>query len=346
MTLSILRRKGPAAWMRKKLQRQPLVSVILPSFNHASYVAEAVASVLDQSMADLELIVVDDASTDDTPDIVAGFDDPRLRLLRMESNRAVHPRNLALSMARGRYVAFQNSDDVWLPGKLERQVEAMAAKNAPSVCFTQTALIGADGRPSAGSWAEDIFDFTERSSIEWLRHFFEIGNCLSIASAMLRRQDLVELGGFRASLVQVGDFDLWIRMAARGAFLTLPETLTLYRIHGANLSAPSPTAGPRALLELSQLFERYTASPILERLPEIFPDIPSEAGAGARKVCLALHALTKERGAVALFADRVIAAVLDDAQERADAVAHHGTAFIHDFIARRGRSEFRTLPHA
>ena len=93
----------------------PLVSVILPSFNHAAFVGEAVQSVLDQTFRDLELIVVDDASSDETADVVASIHDPRLTLIRLSENRAVHARNLALSQARGQYVAFQNSDDIWVP---------------------------------------------------------------------------------------------------------------------------------------------------------------------------------------------------------------------------------------
>src|SRR5262245_45660701 len=100
------------------LAQTPLVSVVLPSFNHAPFVDQAVRSVLAQTIADLDLIVVDDGSTDDTADVVASVADPRLTLIRLPVNRARHSRNLGIHRARGRYVAFQNSDDVWLPGKL------------------------------------------------------------------------------------------------------------------------------------------------------------------------------------------------------------------------------------
>ncbi len=339
-------RRKVSGWMGRLFTRRPLVSVILPSFNHAPFVAEAVGSVLGQSLRELELIVMDDASTDATPDIVASMQDPRLRLLRLEANRAVHPRNLALSLAQGRYVAFQNSDDVWHPDKIEKQVEAMEAGDAPSVCFTETALIGADSRPLTGSWADSIFQSAERPAEEWLRRFFDLGNCLAITSAMVRRADLLALGGFRASLIQLGDFDLWIRMAAIGHFRTLPETLTGYRILETNLSAPSTASAQRSQIELAQVLERYIASPILERLPDIFPDIPADTAPGARKIALALRAIASHGSGPALFADRTIASVLDSAQERAEAVAYHGTGFLHDFIARRGRSEFRIHPHA
>ena len=72
--------------------------------------------MLDQSVHELELIVVDDGSSDSTPDVVAAIQDPRLKLIRLTDNRAVHARNMALSIVRGRYIAFQNSDDLWQPG--------------------------------------------------------------------------------------------------------------------------------------------------------------------------------------------------------------------------------------
>ena len=101
----------------------PLVSVILPSYNHVDFVREAIESVLNQSFQNLELIVVDDGSTDGTPEQIEKIKDHRIQLIRLETNRMQHPRNLALGLAKGRYIAFQNSDDVWLPDKLSAQVE-------------------------------------------------------------------------------------------------------------------------------------------------------------------------------------------------------------------------------
>ena len=90
----------------------PLISIILPSYNHANFVADAVDSVLNQTVRNIELIVVDDGSSDGTPDIVEKIHDPRLQLIRLKHNRLRHPRNLGLDLAKGQYIAFQNSDDV------------------------------------------------------------------------------------------------------------------------------------------------------------------------------------------------------------------------------------------
>jgi glycosyltransferase involved in cell wall biosynthesis len=322
------------------LARRPVVSVIMAAYNHAPFVASAVSTVLAQSLAELELIVVDDGSSDATPDIVAAIRDTRLRLVRLPLNRAVHPRNHALGLARGRYVAFQNSDDEWLPEKLARQVAALERDRGLSACFTAAALIDAAGEPLAGSWADGLFTTLNRPPAAWLRQFFDIGNCLPLPSVLVRRGQLAALGGFRASLVQLADFDLWIRLAALGGFNVLPDGLTRVRIVGdANLSAPKPANLRRMQLELPVALERFLAPPLLALFKPIFPELPDPGTEGGRKVALALRALGRG-GAGAAFADRAIAGVLEDPRQRAEAVAAHGAGFIHGFIARRGAWAF------
>lgn len=318
----------------------PLVSVVLPSFNHAAFVDEAVRTVLDQTFCDLELIVVDDGSSDGTADIVASIHDPRLTLIRLAENRAVHSRNLALSQARGHYVAFQNSDDIWVSTKLAAQLEAIESVGQYVACFTAVEIIDEKGLPASGTWANGIFSTENRTATNWLRHFFDAGNCLPLPSAIVRRSDMIRLGAFRPSLVQLGDIDLWIRFAALGEFFILPEPLTKMRIiKGVNLSTPSLRGHRQAQIELATVLERYTEPPILEQLDCIFPDLSETSTPGAKKVALALRAWDRG-GAYSLFADRTVARVMEDTKERADAVAAHGPGFIHTFLARRCESEY------
>ncbi len=104
----------------------PAVSVVLPTYNRAQSLPGAMRSVLDQSFGDLELIIVDDASTENIEAIVADFGDPRIRYLRLDHNSgAAAARNVGMAETRGQYIAFQDSDDIWLPGKLARQVELL-----------------------------------------------------------------------------------------------------------------------------------------------------------------------------------------------------------------------------
>src|SRR4030043_1337098 len=102
----------------------PTVSVIIPTYNRAHLVGRSIRSVLNQTYQDLEVIVVDDGSKDNTAEIVRGITDPRIVFLKHEKNRGVSAaRNTGLKAARGKYIAFQDSDDEWLPQKLEKQLE-------------------------------------------------------------------------------------------------------------------------------------------------------------------------------------------------------------------------------
>ena len=218
--------------MRLWPTKAPLVSVAMASYNHAPFVGRAVETILDQTLRDLEVIVVDDGSTDGTPDIVARFRDPRLKLIRVKKNRAKHARNHALSQCKGKYIALPNSDDSWSPEKLDRQVDVLESDEGLSACFTAAEIIDADGEPDAGTWAENLFQNRGRAGDVWLRWFFDHENCLCAPSVLIRNSELRTVGLFRESLVQLPDYDLWVRLAAVGGLLVLDDKLTQYRVVG------------------------------------------------------------------------------------------------------------------
>jgi glycosyltransferase involved in cell wall biosynthesis len=303
-------------------------------------VHEAVTSVLDQTFRDLELVVVDDGSSDGTADIVSSIHDPRLTLIRLPENRAVHARNLALGRATGQYIAFQNSDDIWLPSKLAQQLEVMERRaGGYTAGFTAAQVVDEKGIPTSNTWASRLFTAVNRTSAEWLRQFLDSGNCLPLPSAIVRRVDLTSLRGFRGSLVQLGDFDLWIRLAALGEFFVLPDPLTKVRVvPGVNLSQPTLRGSRRVQVELATVLERYIEPSILAKFDDIFPDLPKMPTPAAKKVALALRVWDRSQG-YSLFADRLLERVMEDARERADAVATHGPGFIHAFLNRRCETE-------
>ncbi len=152
--------------MRRFFRKAPQVSVAMASYNHARFVGNAVKSILDQTLTDLELVVVDDGSTDGTPDIIAGFRDPRIKLIRLHKNWAKQARNEALKWCTGKFVAFQNSDDVWGPEKLERQVDMLERDRELSACLTSVEIIDADGNPNRATWAEGILAVGESGAAE------------------------------------------------------------------------------------------------------------------------------------------------------------------------------------
>ncbi|HJQ59319.1 MAG TPA: glycosyltransferase [Vineibacter sp.] len=315
----------------------------MASFNHEAFVATAARSVLDQSFTDLELIVVDDASSDGTLARVTSMNDPRLSVIPMTANRAMNGRNLALRQARGRYVAFQNSDDVWAPGKLAQQISLLSSRRDAAACFTQVEVIGGDDQPVSGTFLDGLFRNDALLRLEWLRLFFDAGNCLCISSAVVRTDLVRRVGGFRGSLVQLSDYDLWVRLATLGELLMVEAPLTRMRHTGGNFGRPSPEGQRRSQIEHVDVLMRYAEFPLARQLHRIFPDVVDRRALPAEAV-LAL-ALSRRGRSLRhdLFADRIVARVLDDKAARARAVERHGTGFIHDFLAVRAQLETRLV---
>ncbi len=259
----------------------PAVSVILPSYNHEDFVEEAVRSVLDQTFSDLELIVVDDASTDRTADVVAGIRDSRLTLVRNATNRERHPRNEALRRARGKYIAFQNSDDRWLPEKLARQLSRLEADPRIAGVFTDAQPIDERGRQIPARFSLPFTGLVDRHAM--LRHLFLAGNCFSISSAVIPADTLRHVGGFNPFMMQAGDKELWIRLLAVGNFEVLPEKLLELRTVGldGNLSKRGVGSVRRRRLEYQACWRHYAEGPIVLELEKIFPEEAAALDPGA-----------------------------------------------------------------
>ncbi|MBY4598986.1 glycosyltransferase [bacterium BD-1] len=317
----------------------PLVSIVIASYQHQAYVRQAVESVLAQTVRDIEVIVVDDGSTDDTPNIVESIRDDRLRLIRLAENRREHARNIGLGLARGRYVAFQNSDDEWLPEKLARQLNVLESRPELGVCFTEVQLIDQMGQPAKGTWADGIFATgeTQRGANEWLRRLF-FSNQFCIISALARRNLVDLVGRFRPSLVQLSDHDLWIRLASVAELWVLPEPLSRMRVDGnRNLSAPNRASATRSFFEMADVLEHYVRSPLIERALDIFPELADAAGypVSIRKALIARTAGQQSQRAHHLFADRVLTKLIDNPQDRQQLVNVLGSKVIHFFLENR-----------
>ncbi|WP_028603685.1 glycosyltransferase [Ottowia thiooxydans] len=319
----------------------PLVSIVIASYQHVAYVRQALESVLEQTVRDIEVIVVDDGSTDGTPELVESIRDHRLRLVRLQENRREHARNIGLSLASGRYVAFQNSDDEWAPEKLAAQLELLEAREDVAICFTEVDLIDPAGQPAQDTWANGLFATgeTPQSADQWLHRLF-FSNQFCIISAMARRHLVEQAGRFRPSLVQLSDLDLWIRLASLGEMVILPQRLTRMRVDGSrNLSAPSPAGTTRACFEMADVLEYYVRSPLIERAHKIFPELSEAAGYSlpVRKALLARTAGLHSAMSHHLFADRVLARMIDHPQERQELVNALGSQAIHFFLKNRSR---------
>jgi glycosyltransferase involved in cell wall biosynthesis len=199
----------------------PLVSVIIPTYNRAAWVTEAAASVLNQTYRDFELIVVDDGSTDATLEALASFWG-QIKVLRRQERRGVSAaRNLGAAAARGEWLAFLDSDDLWLPDKLARQMNYLRAHPDLLICQTEEIWIRNGVRVNPPQThrkaAGDIF-------------LLSLERCMVSPSAvMLHRRLLDTLGGFDETLPAGEDYDLWLRLAWREPVGLVPEPLVIKR---------------------------------------------------------------------------------------------------------------------
>lgn len=199
----------------------PAVSVVVPAYNAAWCIRRAVDSVLAQTFTDFELIVVDDGSTDDTPAVLNTYGD-RLCLVRKPNGGLSSARNAGIEAARGRYVAFLDADDWWLPEKLRRQIALMEADPALVFCSTAARIESPDG-DVLGEWA------CGNSPLPTLEAIFATNaHVAGSGSAVVARRDaFARTGGFDERLRSLEDIDMWMRLAAIGGYTCVPQPLTV-----------------------------------------------------------------------------------------------------------------------
>jgi glycosyltransferase involved in cell wall biosynthesis len=236
----------------------PEVSVVIPAYNAAGYIGAAVDSVLNQTFDQLEVIVVDDGSTDDTAAVVADMSD-RVRCLRQPNSGVSAARNKGIGESRGRYVAFLDADDVWLPEKLTKQLDALAAAPGSALCYSPFLVSDSDLRQIEVRSRGIHGDPLEELLVE--------GNVVGSPSTVVCRREVVqEAGGFDPQLSQCADWDMWVRLAALTQFTRVDQPLVKYRRHETSMSSD-----PR-------LLERDTLR-VLEKgfaLPDLDPKIAAK----------------------------------------------------------------------
>ncbi len=220
-----------------------LVSVVIPSFNHARYVTRAIDSVLGQTLGEIELLVVDDGSTDGSPEVIRRHLDSTptgfpVRLVARENRGICRTLNQALAEATGKYFAALGSDDLWAPHKLARQVDALeAAGDVGAAAFSDCWVIGADGRRQGRMGLQFPFHGGDIYRDLVMLQFFP-----PAPTSIFRRDVIVELGGFNERTKVTEDVDLWYRVARSHEVIYVDEPLASYRVHGDNVSARDPVA--------------------------------------------------------------------------------------------------------
>ncbi len=209
----------------------PKVSIIIPTYNRSRFLRLAVQSVLAQTFTDFEIVIVDDASQDDTRGAVASLRDPRIRYIRHDRNRRISgTRNTGITNSTGEYIAFLDDDDEWLPSKLAQQVAALDS-SAPTVGAVYTAFAQIDVA------TQEVLRIIRPGKRGHILHELCKRNWIGTASTVcLRRQCVEEVGLFDESVEFGEEYDMWIRVAHRFDFKYIDEVLVKYGVHANRLS--------------------------------------------------------------------------------------------------------------
>jgi len=286
----------------------PSVSVIVPAYNAAAFLAETVASVLAQTYRDFELLIVDDGSRDETATIAAALaaaNPDRVRLLRHAggANRGVSAsRNLGIHEARGKWVAFLDADDVWHPEKLARQIPFMEAMPDCALSYTQAVILreGRGDRFMPG--VEELGTVLPPEPRVVLFHIILVLVNYIFSTVVVRRDALLEIGGFVENLpFQSEDRILVAMVAARHRIARCPEVLCCYRAHSASYTAQvvARRLPPAIFYDLQVYIMRWL---IRERLHEDW----------ARQIAYNILPVSVVRAAACSLHPRVLAIVIKD----------------------------------
>jgi glycosyltransferase involved in cell wall biosynthesis len=208
----------------------PLISVIIPAYNASKTIQETIDSVLSQTLQDFEIIVIDDGSIDSTVEIVSSIQDHRLKVFSYPNAKQAASRNRGFAHSTGEFISFLDADDLWTPNKLEAQLKALQDNPQAAVAYSWSHCIDEKGKflreASHSTSSGDVY------AKLLLCDFLDNGS-----NPLIRRQALLEVGGFDESLPPAEDWDMWLRLAARYHFVAVPYPHILYRQSPSSASA-------------------------------------------------------------------------------------------------------------
>lgn len=323
----------------------PEVSVVMAVYDGERYLAEAIDSVLTQSLRDLELVVVDDGSNDATPAILADYSagDGRVVVKRQHNTGRVIALNRGVAIARGALVARLDADDVAMPDRLERQREFLCEHPETALVGGAARLIDERGR----AFGDTQYPTTDAA----IRRAFAYTTPFVHSAVMLRREAFDRIGGYRTNFPETEDLDLWLRLAERHELANLPQLVVAYRMHGGQA-----TVRQLELQALCCVAAHVSARARARREPDPFDD-----GRPIGEPALLAHGATREeitatlvrsatwlgktigRAADAHTADALLALAHDRARSASGsaelvAIVHRARAQRHAEQGRRARS--------
>ena len=212
----------------EKMETEPLVSCVIPNYNNADLFAETISACLEQSYTRREIIVVDDGSTDGSIDVLQSFGN-KIKVIRQKNRGVSVARNIGAHYSSGSLLCFCDSDDIWFPDKLERQIGVMTQNLSASACHTDYEPFGP---------ALEVVDAVNRSRRRYAANPSTLmqQNRIIISSVVMRRNAFIRAGGFRAGLFYPADWMLWTALEELGPILYLDQVLLRYRMHGGSSS--------------------------------------------------------------------------------------------------------------
>jgi glycosyltransferase involved in cell wall biosynthesis len=233
----------------------PVVSVIMPCWNRERFVADAIRSVLAQTLAELELIVVDDGSTDNSRDVVASFRDRQVRCLHREHRGISAALNAGLAAAQGRYIARLDSDDVWLPEMLATQVAALEAHPEAGLAYSRAECMDIHWTPLGMSWGYPL-----RYPGETFRSMV-YNDCTCNITVVCRRECFARVGGYDETLATSEDLDMWLRVARHYSFVFTDRVLARVRLHDGSITGEISAKRDEQMERRGHVFDKLFATP-------------------------------------------------------------------------------------
>ena len=224
------------------------VSIIMPAYNSSRWISDSIQSVFEQNYVQWELLIVDDGSTDNTKNIVKDFlNDKRIKYFYQDNYGPAVARNLGISKASGKYLAFLDSDDLWKPNKLELQLNYL--KNNPDCCLIHTNYSTFESNTQNSKPFRQTPWFSNWDENERLLMFDTIGTL----TVFTKTQLIKNLGGFRNDFHGTEDWDLWIRVSKEGKISKLHDNTAYYRIHPEGISQ----SFDKHLIELDKVYNQH-----------------------------------------------------------------------------------------
>ena len=306
-------------WTEKK--EQPLVSVCVPVYNAGDFLQETLESVLNQTYHNMEIIVIDDASVDGSREKILAYKDERIRPVFLEKNRHVcYAGNEGFELAQGKYVALIGHDDIWGKDKIEKQVTFLEEHPAYNLCFSWADIIDEDGcnRNSENRDIYQRFCSGNYPAKIWIRNLLESNNFFCAPSVCIRREALRESGYYRYALVQLQDYDLWLRLLKTGEVHIFQEKLTRYRRFfekGKNVSEDNARTRIRDAHERQWIHYSYVNDMSAQEFLTIFNGKLKNPTAAQEKEVLCEKALWLWEGGNC-FAEDMFARLLEDEECR------------------------------